>query len=928
LVKNVQEYEALFEEYKSLSDKLKESLARAEKSEDKLRSILEHSSNVFFRHNVHHKLTYLSPQVKEILGYTPEEAMIKWTELITDNPLNEKGIERTNAAIETGERQEAYELELYHKSGEKVYVEVREAPVVKHGKTIAIVGGLVDITDRKKAYEDLLQNRYFLKKAQEIGNIGTWELDIQNDKLVWTEQNYKIFEIPPGEPMNVGKFLERVHPDDRNYVWEKWLGALKKEGYDIEHRLLVNNKIKWLRQKAFVEFDKNDQPVKATGFSQDITNYKQAQNKLHESEQRYQLLYENAGIGVGYYDVNGNAITYNHIGLNQIGKTKNEVVGKNVKDFLPEDLAETLLFRIKSIVKNQKVKEFEDKVQLTSTARWFLSNYSCIKKGDGAVAGVQVMSMDITKQKKIEKKLRESQQKFKSYINNAPDGIFLVNKYGDYLDVNSAGCKMTGYSRAEMLTMNIADFVLPGEEGFSLKQFEQLKVAGELSQRTGFLTKSGTKRYWSIDAVKLSENEFLGFSRDITDRIEYEEKIKTQNIDLEKSLKQVNSTTKELQIAKNRAEESDRLKSAFLANMSHEIRTPMNGILGFIELLLSAKISNEKTSQYLSMMQKSGDRLLHTINDIIEISKIEAGQAFNNNKPENLNEILNYQHAFFKPEAESKGIKLILKTDIDKKEVINIDRTKLESILSNIIKNAIKYTEKGKIEFGCQKHDNRLLFFVKDTGVGIPEDRLEAVFDRFVQADLKISRPYEGSGLGLSIAKAYVEMLGGKIWVESSVGKGSAFYFLLYAEDNTQVRVAKEKQIHNFDEIKLDSKKLLLIVEDDSASRSLLETILDSENFSLLFAEYGNEAIDLCKQYPHVDLILMDLKMPHMDGYEATRKIKEFCDAPVIAQTAYALPGDKEKILEEGFADYISKPIKREELLGKVYRFFEGSQLN
>ena len=237
-----------------------------------------------------------------------------------------------------------------------------------------------------------------------------------------------------------------------------------------------------------------------------------------------------------------------------------------------------------------------------------------------------------------------------------------------------------------------------------------------------------------------------------------------------------------LQQSIEKAEESDRLKSVFLANMSHEIRTPMNGILGFVNLLENSEISSENYKQYVGLVRKSSERLLDTINDIIEISKIQAKEAALNVTAFDLNESVRFLFDFFKPAANEKKLSLSLKNTVaDKKIRLQTDKIKLESILSNLIKNAIKFTHEGSIEFGVQQDKNSIRFYVKDTGIGIPAERLNVIFERFTQADLTITKPYEGSGLGLSISKAYVDLLGGEIFVESEEGKGSIFTFILPA---------------------------------------------------------------------------------------------------------------------------------------------------
>jgi signal transduction histidine kinase len=249
------------------------------------------------------------------------------------------------------------------------------------------------------------------------------------------------------------------------------------------------------------------------------------------------------------------------------------------------------------------------------------------------------------------------------------------------------------------------------------------------------------------------------------------------NKNLEKT---VEERTNELQRAKERAEESDRLKSAFLANMSHEIRTPMNGILGFSELLKNPELTGDEQQEYLHIIEKSGERMLNIINDIVDISKIESGLMKLDIGKLNINEEIEYIYTFFKPELEAKGINFSFKNALPVNEsIIYADNGKVHAILINLVKNAVKYTERGTIEFGYLKKENFLEFYVKDTGIGIPKGRQEAIFERFIQADITDKMARQGAGLGLSISKAYIEMLGGRIWVESEVGTGSTFYFTL-----------------------------------------------------------------------------------------------------------------------------------------------------
>ena len=395
----------------------------------------------------------------------------------------------------------------------------------------------------------------------------------------------------------------------------------------------------------------------------------------------------------------------------------------------------------------------------------------------------------------------------------------------------------------------------------------------------------------------------LGIYIDITDRVKL-------NLELVK--------------AKEKAEESDRLKSAFLANMSHEIRTPMNGILGFAGLLKEPKLSDTEQQNFIAIIEKSGQRMLNIINDIIDISKIEAGQMKVDLSNSNINQQIEYIYKFFIPEVEAKGLKLNYKTTLSVNDsIIHTDREKVFAILTNLVKNAIKYCDYGTIEFGYTLKGEFLEFYVKDTGIGIAEDRQSAIFERFIQADIGDKRAFQGAGLGLSITKAYVEMLGGKIWVKSVFGMGSVFYFTLpYKPESGDISV-----IHNLVPVegKLNSEKLkILIAEDDHISERLISIAVKNWCREQINVKTGFAAVEASRNNPDIDLILMDVKMPGMSGYEAVKKIREFNKSVVIiAQTAFGLLGEKEIALEAGCNDYIAKPIKIAILKDLISSYFK-----
>jgi len=467
--------------------------------------------------------------------------------------------------------------------------------------------------------------------------------------------------------------------------------------------------------------------------------------------------------------------------------------------------------------------------------------------------------------------------------------------------------KITGYSLAELKGK-----LPPRKDIHAEKLYKNLwETINTGKQWSGEYTnkKKNGDTYWekvSISPILNKNGEithFMSVSEDITE--------KKKMID-------------DLIIAKEKAEESDRLKSAFLANMSHEVRTPMNGIMGFTELLKEPKLTGKEKDEYIKIIQKSGQRMLNTINDLIEISKIESGSLEVKLSTVKINEQLEYIYQFFKPETKAKGLVFSCYTALsDEEAVVDTDQEKLNGVLMNLIKNAIKYTSSGEIEFGYRLAGKNLEFFVNDTGIGIEKQHRKMVFERFSQADISLSKPYEGAGLGLSIAKAYTEIMGGEIGFNSDPGKGSQFFFTIpFVQNDTQTTKTEpvKNQPYGDDILK---KLTILVAEDDTTGQIFISELLKGKCKKIFIAENGKEAVQLFSENSEIDLVLMDIKMPVMDGYEATAKIKEINpDTVVIAQTAYALSGDKEKIMEAGCDDYLPKPFPGKRLTELVWKHF------
>ena len=387
-------------------------------------------------------------------------------------------------------------------------------------------------------------------------------------------------------------------------------------------------------------------------------------------------------------------------------------------------------------------------------------------------------------------------------------------------------------------------------------------------------------------------------------------------IERESLEEKVKQRTIELELAKIKAEESDRLKSAFLANLSHEIRTPMNGIIGFSDLLKDPDNTIAERNEYINIINNCSYQLLSIITDIIEISKIETNLVTLNEEPVDINLLLTNLYkelSINNLQKQDVGFRLV-NTQLEFHEKIIVDDTKLKQVLTNLITNAFKFTESGFIEFGCKTVNNSFLeFFVKDTGSGIDKEYHNVIFERFRQVENEKTKMQSGSGLGLAISKAYIEMMGGSIHLESAPGKGSLFYFTVPAkmagiEQESSLKTPS-MVLNNYD------NDVILIAEDDETNFNLLQAIFFAKSVKIIRAVNGKEAVDICISNTDITLVLMDIKMPVMNGLEATRQIKSFRPRlPIIAVTAHALTGDKEMALLAGCDGYISKPIKKDQL--------------
>jgi PAS domain S-box-containing protein len=550
------------------------------------------------------------------------------------------------------------------------------------------------------------------------------------------------------------------------------------------------------------------------------------------------------------------------------------------------------------------------------------------------------ITRDISELKKAEeeliaaKELAEKREKeYRSLFNEMLDGFALHEViYNDldipvdyrFVELNPAYERLTGLKKEDVINKTILE-VTPNIESHWIENFGKVGKTGVPYWFEDYVEEFD--KYYTGLAYSPQQDYFAVIFSDVTDKkkaekivLENDKLLKEQNEEYQALNEELTSLNLELLEAKQRAEESDKLKTAFLANMSHEIRTPMNGIMGFSGLLAKNNLAKEKKQKYIEIIKQNSHQLLSIINDLVDISKIEAGQIDIEEDEVRLDLLsrsladLYYQKAIDKNidfYLDNKGVDILIKTD----------ETKLRQILINLLDNAFKFTHKGEIKFGYEVKDSFIEFFVSDTGIGIDKESTAIIFERFRQVEITSARKYGGTGLGLSISKAYIEKMGGKIWVDSEIDKGSTFVFTLPLE--LSKGKTHEVQEVDFEKDRIDwSSKVILVAEDELVNYKFFEEIFEGTKVNLIWAVNGQEAVEHCMVNETIDLVLMDIKMPVLNGYDATEKIKKIRpNLPVIAQTAYALIGDESKAFNAGCDDYIHKPIDIDELMKKIANF-------
>lgn len=633
-----------------------------------------------------------------------------------------------------------------------------------------------------------------------------------------------------------------------------------------------------------------------TAIVRDITEQKKTEHELAESTERFKALHNASFGGIAIHD-KGLILECNQ-GLS-------EMTGYTLEELIGMDGLSLIATKSRDLVMKNIMDGYEKPYEALGIRKNGEIYPIRLEGRNVPYKGKNVRTVelrDITASKQAEEALRRSEAIKNTMVSNIGDVIVIIDENGlnKYKSPNIT--KMFGWNPEELIGKSTWNNIHPDD----LKAGQEfISVIAKEPNATGaaevrYKCKDGKYVWIEINVINLFHDKdiqgILGNYREITER-KYAEQ--------------------ELVAAKEKAEESDRLKSEFIHNMSHEIRTPLNGILGFSKFLNKDSLSPQKRMNYVNIIQNSGNQLMRIIDDILEISKLSTKQVKIINIELCLNDFLFELFSVFDLKAKENKTPLYLRKGLsDFKSTIFTDQSKLNKVLSNLLENAIKFTSEGFVEFGYQLINDNIEIYVKDTGVGIKPEMHDRIFERFSQEEKELSRNFGGLGLGLSIAKENAELLGGEIRLISEKGKGATFFVTIpykpvFSEDEVSDR-NNEHKINEQDEC------TILIVEDEEVNYLFLETLLNEEfelKSRVLHAKNGKEAVEICKKDLSIQLVLMDLKMPEMNGYEATKLIKEFrANLPIIAQTAYTKNEDREKAILAGCDDFISKPIYEEDL--------------
>jgi PAS domain S-box-containing protein len=587
--------------------------------------------------------------------------------------------------------------------------------------------------------------------------------------------------------------------------------------------------------------------------------------------------------------------------------------GENFLNKLEPDQIEITNLLLKKAFNGETVYSTYNFNDQQNKERWFESYYRPFTKDDGEVDSVIINLIEITHLKQAEKNVLERKAKYKAIVQDQTELICRYYPDGTITFVNKAYCKFFGIVEKDLLGHNCYNTIPESSRSDVTNKIKTLNQKSPYNTYTTQMVDAKGSPHWlagtdsAIFNTESKLTEIQSVAKDITEQ---------------------KRTEQELTLAKERAEESDQLKSLFLTNISHEIRTPLNAIMGFSELLVLTEVEKEYRESNLSHILSNSQKLLNIINDVIEISVIESKQLPVNKSSFDLVSLLCNIQSLFTGLASINGIELCLNYPVDYFNLsINSDENKIKQIISNLLSNAIKFSHSCKVEFGFSIEDKQLTFFVKDKGIGIPPEFHEIIFESFRQVDERLHRNHGGAGIGLAISKSLTELLGGRMWLKSHPDSGSEFYFSIPLEYADEIKTKKEIALIHKIARNCWANKNILIAEDEKINYIILHELLKHTGAKLVHVVNGDEAVKATIAQPP-DIILMDIRMPVMGGIDATKIIRDqFPKLPIIGITTYAYANDRENAVRAGCNEYITKPVDTNKLLATIHKYL-SNELN
>ena len=687
----------------------------------------------------------------------------------------------------------------------------------------------------------------------------------------------------------------------QGYVKNEELRLKKKNGTPI-----------WCSVTAFAVKSPKGKVQWFDGIIEDISARRRVERELLESKEIFRVVFDNSAVAITVTDREEKIIAWNPFAEKILEMGKEVLFNKHVKELYPHSewtRIRRLHLRKKGIISNVETKI----VRSDGTLLDIDLSISILKDIEGNITGAIGIMRDITNQKLIEKQLKDSENKIRTIIDNTAAAITMTDENERILSWNKFAEQLLGMDSKD-LYMKPVNSLYPEEEWRRIRAENIRKIGSKHHLETRIIRKDGQviDIDISINVLKDAGNNIIGsvgIMQDITER------------------KKAQAALLQAKIA---AEEASNAKTMFLANMSHEVRTPMNAVICMIDLTLDTRLDEEQKENLKTAKDAAGN-LLNLLNDILDLSRVEAGKLKLEKIEFDLPDVIKSVCKGLSVLARNKNLDLAWGIDAKAPTCVMGDPTRLRQIVINLVNNAIKFTPKGTIEVkvealyisedGCE-----LKFSVSDTGIGIPKDKFEAIFEAFTQADDSVTRKYGGTGLGLTISKKLVQMMGGDIWVESEVGVGTTFYFTakfpVAKKEGETAQIAAEKSAVIAPRPAVDAALKILLAEDNIVNQKIAVKILEKKGWNVDAVQNGQEVIDLIGKKPF-DLVLMDVQMPVIDGLKATQIIREQerqsgKHIPIVAMTAHAMDGDEKRCLAAGMDGYVAKPIDREKLFQTI----------